>query len=181
MAGKDKTTANIIMTFASKHIGLIVGLILNITCFLFFGRQQDIYEVMLFGGLIISLISYLIILFTTGTAKAKLLWTLVIILCAPIQSITEPFLIDSSYRIYISQNEIKLAEVNSILTQKQGDISILNDSIKDENNQLASSENEKLLEARKDLGVYFISKSKNEIYYGLWGFLDVRLGITYCF
>jgi hypothetical protein len=64
------------------------------------------------------------------------------------------------------------------LIHKQGDITILNDSIS-KGVQLTTLESDKLREGRKKLGVYIISKSDNEIYYGLWGFLDVRLGITY--
>lgn len=71
-----------------------------------------------------------------------------------------------------------LTEINNILINKQGDITILNDSIS-KDDQLTVLESDKLREGRKKLGVSIISKSDNGIYYGLWGFLDVRLGITY--
>ena len=63
--------------------------------------------------------------------------------------------------------------------RKKGDIVLLNDSISSKGDQLTTFESNKLREGRKRLNVYLISKSDNGIYYGLWGFLDVRLGITY--
>ena len=108
----------------------------------------------------------------------KIFWTVVVVLCAVVQQLTEQFLIDTSYRIYISQNKNILTEINNILIKKQGDITILNDSIS-KGNQLTALESDKLREGRKKLGVYIISKSDKGVYYGLWGFLDVRLGITY--
>lgn len=55
---------------------------------------------------------------------------------------------------------------------------MLNDSVTAKSDTLTFDEKEKLKRGRKDLGVYMISKTDKGIYYGLWGFLDVRLGIT---
>ncbi|MDQ6758193.1 MAG: hypothetical protein M3004_14820 [Bacteroidota bacterium] len=167
------------MTLPFKHIGLLIGLVSVIISFLFFARHQDVYQILLIGGLAISLIFFLLVLFRKGNVKSKILWTIVVIFFVAFQRLTEPILIDTSYRIYIRQNKDALADINNILLHKSGDITILNDNINDKNNQVKPAEYETLIKGRKKLGVYFISKSDKGIYYGLWGFLDVRLGITY--
>jgi hypothetical protein len=166
------------MKLSFKHIGLLIGVVLAFVSFLLFGRQQGTYQALLICGLVTVLIFYLTILLGKGHLKTKIFWTVVVILCAVVQQLTEPFLIDTSYRVYISQNKNILTEINNILINKQGDITILNDSIS-KGNQLTALESGKLREGRKKLGVYIISKSDRGVYYGLWGFLDVRLGITY--
>jgi hypothetical protein len=166
------------MTLSFKHIGLSIGVVLTFVSFLFFGRQQDTYQILLICGLATAFSFYLTILFGKGHLKTKIFWTVVVVLCAVVQQLTEPFFIDTSYRLYISQNKNVLTEINNILINKQGDITILNDSIS-KSAQLTTLESDKLRKGRKKLGVYIISKSDNGIYYGLWGFLDVRLGITY--
>ncbi|MES2648913.1 MAG: hypothetical protein V4717_18695 [Bacteroidota bacterium] len=166
------------MTFSFKHIGLLTGVVFTFLSFLFFGRHQGTYQIFLIGGLVTAILFFFLILFGKGHLIAKVFWIVVVILCTVVQQLTEPFLIDTSYRIYISQNKNILAEINNILVNKQGDFTMLNDSIF-KGDQLNSMERGKLQEGRKKLGVYIISKSGNNIYYGLWGFLDVRLGITY--
>ena len=166
------------MTLSFKHIGLLIGVALTFVSFLFFGRQQDTYQILLICGLVTALVFYLTILFGKGQLNTKIFWTGVVVLCAVVQQFTAPFLIDTSYRFYISQNKNVLTEINNILINKQGDITILNDSIS-KDDQLTVLESDKFREGRKKLGVSIISKSDNGIYYGLWGFLDVRLGITY--
>jgi hypothetical protein len=166
------------MTISFKYIGLLIGVVLAFASFLFFGRQQDTYQILLLAGLATVLIFYLIILFGKGQLKTKISWTIIAVLCAIVQQLTEPFLIDTSYRVYIRQNQNVLTDINNILLGKKGDITILNDSISN-GDQLANLESEKLRQGRKKLGVYIISKSGKGIYYGLWGFLDVRSGIIY--
>jgi hypothetical protein len=166
------------VTFSAKHIGLLIGIVLIFISFLFFGRQEETYMVLSLLGFVIASISYLIIVFGSGYLKAKLFWTGFVICCAIIQQLTEPLLIDISYRIYISQNKNLLTEVNSILMQKQSDITILNNDVT-KDTQLTVNEIDKLRDARKKLGTYLIEKTDKEVYYGLWGFLDVRLGIVY--
>jgi len=166
------------MTLSFKQIGLLIGVVSTFLSFLLFDRQQGPYQILNIGGLVAALIFYLVILLGKGLLKTKIFWTVVVVLCAIVQQLTEPFLIDTSYRLYISQNKNVLTEINNILITKQGDITILNESIS-RSDHLTTLESNKLLEGRKKLGVYIISKSDNGIYYGLWGFLDVRLGITY--
>jgi hypothetical protein len=167
------------MTLSFKYIGLIIGITLVFVSFLFTGRQQGTYQILLLGGLATAFIFYLTILFGKGHIKTKIFWTVLVVACAVLQQLIEPFLVNTSYRYYISQNQSKLAETNKILQHKNGDIFILNDSITAKSDSLTLEEKAKLIKGRKELGVYMISKSDRGIYYGLWGFLDVRLGITY--
>ena len=162
-----------------KHIGLLTGLLLVIISFLFFGRHQHLYQILNIGGLAISFIFFLIILLRKGIVKSKIFWTIIVIVFVVLQRVTEPILIDTSYRIYIRQNENILSNINNILLRKSGDITILNNNITDTNNQLTAYESNELIKDRKKLDAYIISKSDKGIYYGLRGFLDVRLGITY--
>lgn len=167
------------MKLSFKHIGLLIGICLVIVSFLFFGRRQGLYQILLICGLVISFIFLLAILFGKGNVKTKIFWISIVIFFVAFQRLTESILIDTSYRIYIRQNKNVLAAINSILLSKKSDITILNDSINDKNNLLKPYENQELIDGRKKLGVYFITKSDQGIYYGMWGFLDVRLGITY--
>jgi hypothetical protein len=149
--------------------------------FLFFGRQQNTYQFMLLGGILFSFVSYLTILFSTETVKSKLIWTLVILLSIVFQWLTEPLLIKTSYLIFLKGNNVELSQVNFILENKTSGITITSDTIYDKNKSLTQSEKRNLHKLRQKLGVYFISKSEKEIYYGLWGFLDVRIGLVYMF
>jgi hypothetical protein len=56
----------------------------------------------------------------------------------------------------------------------------MDDTVRVDKEEIMSLEDRlRLLEAKKQLGAYTISKTRDRIYYGLWGFLDARLGITY--
>lgn len=167
------------MTRKIKHIALILGLLSLMASFLFFGRQQVIYHLLLWGGLLVSLVFYLTILLTKGSSKSKLIWTLVILFSVTVQWLIEPVLVKCSYLIFMKNNQTELAAVNRILINKIGEIDILNDRINDKNEVLTQIEKDNLLNLRQKLDVYVITKSDNEIYYGLWGFLDVRIGIIY--
>jgi hypothetical protein len=167
------------MTLSYKHIGLIIGIALVFVSFLFTGRQQGTYQILLLGGLATAFIFYLTILFGKGQKKVKIFWAVLIVVCAVLEQLIEPFLVNTSYHYYISRNQSTLAETNKILQHKNGDIFILNDSITANADTLTLDEKAKLKKGRKELGVYMISKSDKGIHYGLWGFLDVRLGITY--
>jgi len=167
------------MPTSLKNIGLSTGVLLVFLSFLFFGRKQNTYQALLIVGFSIACVSYLLILFGKGKWRSKLLWTVVVIFCAVIQQMTEPFFINTSYRIFINQNERTLMDLNNILEHTRGDVTITKDTIIHNFDQFTQDEKQKLMESRKKLSVYLISKTDHEIYYGFWGFLDVRLGITY--
>ena len=156
----------------------MVGIAITFLSFLFFARQHETYSILLICGLILSLLFFLRILFGKTSLKAKLLVTGIVIVSIAVQQMTELNLIDTSYKIYITKKKAVLDEVNTILLSKDGNVSILGETFSDSSN-LSNSEINKLKESRKKLGVYMISKTENSVYYGLWGFLDVRLGISY--
>ena len=107
------------------------------------------------------------------------MWVAIVVFFALIQQLTEPFLIDHSYRIFIRENSDILKEIDNILMKSQGDISISGDSVFCKGEQFSANEIRTLKEGKERLGVYQIYKFDKGIYYGLWGFLKVRLGITY--
>lgn len=168
------------MTDKIKRIGLTLGLLSTIISFLFFGRQQGTYLLFLIFGLVVSVLFYLAILFGKGTTKSKLIWTLVLFLAATIHWLTEPILIKSSYLSYLNNNDKELRTVNNILIDKPGDILMITDEITDKKNLLNQTEKDNLVKLRQKLNVDMIWKSDNRIYYGLWNFLDVQIGIVYC-
>ena len=167
------------MMFSFKHAGLLIGTVSFFCSFLFAGRQQETYFVLLLAGLAMASISYVTILFGKESQKTKLAWTAGVICCAALHTLIEPFLVDTSYRFFISKNRPTLTELNEILRHKSGKITIFNDTILVKSDALTSREKEKLIAGKQALGVYTIFKSQKGIYYGLWGFLDVRCGITY--
>lgn len=161
-----------------KYFGLIIGIVCISLSFLFFGRQQDTYQVLLLFGLLTCLIFYIIIIATKSSIKNKLIWTGICILAAVLVRFAEPFLIDTSYRIYIVQNKTILKETNAILAKNDG-IVVLNDEITSGDSLLTIEDRKKLIENRQKLGVYMITSGEGRNYYGLWGFLDIRLGLVY--
>ena len=135
---------------------------------------------MLLAGLLVSFLCFLWIIFGRETTKSKLLWTGVIFLGVALNWLTESYFRDTSYRIYISQFELELGETNDILKNKPGEIWIMRDSITAKDGaQFTPLEKQSLLQAGNKLGTYMILKKDSTIYYGLWGFLDVRLGVTF--
>jgi hypothetical protein len=168
------------MLIYAKYIGSITGILAVLLSFLFFGRRQEVYLLLLNSGIIISLICFLWILFGSGTIKAKMAWTGIFALGIILNWLTESYFIYASYRIYLAHHKNELAKVNEILKNKPGEIWILRDSISEKSGStLSSAEKQALLQEKEKLGVYLILKSDSTIYYGLWGFLDVRLGLTY--
>lgn len=167
------------MKYGLRHIGLTIGILSVIVSFLFFGRQHATYDKLLTVGLVLSLGCYLAILVGKDTKRAKLIWTAIIIGAVLVQQLTQPIFIKGSYRIYVMQNKNELQAINEMLLQKPGNISILNDNVSDTLHLLSDEEKVKLRDLRKKVNSYMIVKSGDHVYFGLWGFLDVRLGITY--
>ena len=161
-----------------KYIGLILSLLSTIFSFLFFARKQDTYLLLLIGGLLMSFIFFLTILFGKHHWKNKLVWTFVVLSAIGIQRISEEYSIKSSYLIFLNSDKQKLLEVEEIMNNHNEELFMYNDEIKDNEKSLTEAERIRLLELRKQLGVYIIDKSNEGIYFGLWGLLDVRHGIT---
>lgn len=162
-----------------KYIGLALGLFSTIISSVFYALQQETYQLLLVSGFFVSIIFFIINLFSKDTIKSKIILTIVVLVAIVIQWLTLPFLIKTSFSIFLYKNNNELTLVNNILSKKTGFVSILNDKITDPNRILTEIEKDNLIKLRKKLNVYTIAKSENCIYYGLWGFLDERIGITY--
>ncbi len=162
-----------------KYIGLGVGIFSVLISYLFFGRLQEVYQLLSLGGMIVAGLFYLIILLRKGSARAKLLTTGILFLCVGMLWIVQPVLIKTSYHIYRYSHSRELAEINSILRSKTGQLTITHTEVRGDTTQLTNTEKAKLLALQKKVGAYMILKSEHTISYELWGFLDVRLGLTY--
>jgi hypothetical protein len=168
------------MQVSKRHIGLIAGIFAVLTSFLFVGRQHETYQLMILAGLLLSGVCFFWILFGRGTAKSKLMWAGIVAVGVVLNWVTENYFTNSSYQIYLHQFRKELDATNEILKNKSGEVWIINDSISLKNGPgLLSTEKQRLLQKKEKLGTYMILKTDSTIYYGLWGFLDVRLGLTY--
>lgn len=167
------------MNFKAKYYLLIAGIVSAIVSFLFFGRKHNVYNILLGTGITIFCVSFLWIVVSKDSFKRKLLWTGIVIVCAGIYLAIEPLLIETSYRIYLAQHEQQLVSINNILRNKRANIFIMGDSVHAKEAHISELESLHLLKAKEKVGAYMISKDQDKIYYGLWGFLDVRIGITY--
>jgi hypothetical protein len=166
------------MPFKIKYVGLTFGLLTVISSNLFFGRQMVTYLLLLVSGLLVSLIFYLIILFNKKPFRSKLIWTLIILLSVAIQWIMGPLLVKSSYLIFLKSNNAELTEINNILVKKPGDFTIINNQIND-STKFKQSEKENIHILQHKINVRIIFKTDDDVYYGLWGFLDHRIGVSY--
>ena len=167
------------MKISLKYVGILVGTLLILSSFFFFGRQHNTYDILLLFGILIAVLFFAMIMFGKHSARSKIIAFAVVVLCATGEQMLEPILIDASYKSFIRQHEMELTEINRILGPKSGDIIILNEDIRDDSKLLTSMEKQHLISSKKKLGVYLISKSDKSVYYGLWGFLDVRLGVSF--
>lgn len=167
------------MTIKTKHYLLITGIVAVMVSFLFFGRKHGVYDIILVLGIIIFCTSYLWIIVSNDSLKRKMFWTGIAVFGGVIHLMVEPILIKSSYLIYLAQHEQELAYINNTLRDKHGEIAITRDSVRAKATLINDQEKMRLLKAREEVGTYMIYKDESKIYYGLWGFLDVRIGITY--
>ncbi len=95
-----------------------------------------------------------------------------------IQILIEPIFNRISFRLFLSQNEKVMDQINRILLPKEFEIQILKDSIYDKN-QLSANDKKLLKDLILKVDSYYISKYDNQVYYEIYGFLDFRIGITY--
>jgi hypothetical protein len=164
----------------SKQKGLAIGILTVLASLLFFGRRQNIYMMAsLLGGLTAS-ICLLWILFGKCSVRSKLLSLGFVLLSIAVDVMARQYLINISYKIYLVEHNEVLSKTNKILNSSKGDVWVIGDSVSGSKAEsMSMKDREQLLKAKEQLGVYVISKTDNKIYYGLWGFLDARLGITY--
>jgi hypothetical protein len=166
------------MPYNIKYAGLTFGLLTVISSNLFFGRQMEIYLLLFVSGLLVSLIFYLVILFNKKPFRSKLIWTLVILISVAIQWMIGPLLVKGSYLIFLKSNKAELSAINHILVKKPGDFTIINNQIND-STKFTQSERESIHILQHKINVRIILKTDDDVYYGLWGFLDNRIGVSY--
>ena len=143
---------------------------------MFFGRDQDSYSTLLTIGFLASLVSYLVILFK-DSVKSKLIWTGIVIASIGVQQLTEPLLIRQSYKYLIARHENLFFKVNSIFISKPGEVSFPGSPC--DSSRFSREEQSVINKLFKETGIYIIIKDTSKVYYGTWGMLDVRLGISY--
>ena len=135
--------------------------------------------IMLLGGLVTSAVFYFSILFSKEPIKSKVTWTIIVLFAVVIQINTEQFLIKTSYLIFLKTNKAQLESINQILANKPGGIVIVRDKVMKSSGQWNQSEIDELIDRKRKIGAYMLEKTEGGVYYGLYGMLDVRLGVTY--
>lgn len=166
------------MQLSPRHIGLIIGIFSVLSSLLFFGRRQDLFQLISLLGVLTAGSCFIWIIFGKEPLRSKLFWVGVVLIAITIDIFAEPYLIDTSYRIFLAKHKEVLSDVNKILNASKGDVCVMNDTVRSAKG-IDHENKRQLLKAQKQLGVYVISKSDSVVYYGLWVFLDVRLDITY--
>ena len=162
-----------------RDAGLIIGIVLIFLSFLFFARAPFTYTGLLVGGLLVSGVFYLSILFSKRTVINKSAWSIICVGAYLILTFVEPLIIKSSYLIFLHSNQADLDEINNLVWRGSAEVWIGREEIIDKQNLLSSQNQKRLLELRQKIGAYSIVASKEGVYYGLDGFLDVRHGVLY--
>ncbi len=168
------------MTFSLRHIILLIGIVTFNASFLFFGRDTDTYDILIITGLIISTISFLIILFKKDTFRSKIIWTFIIIGCIGLQRVTEPTLIKISYGIFLKRNDSRLTKLNNIvLTKNNGDILFIPNSDKAVLIKFTDTEINEIQQLLLGTNISLIEKDNLRVFYRTFGMLDVSHGVYY--
>lgn len=167
------------MKSPKQHILFILGILCVFTSFLFFGRQTDIYTILLFGGLVMTGVGFGFIVFGRSTIKSKVFWTLILFLSILLEQVSEPVIIKGSFLIYVKTNQNDLEEINDLLICHKGTLYMYADTITAGDMELTEEETIRLAELKRNVDAYMIVKSTTDIYYGLFGFLDIRHGVWY--
>jgi hypothetical protein len=97
---------------------LISGIVLIFLSILFYVAIPVVYKWMAGLGLVISSISFLLVLFGNYPTQVKRNWILIVIASVVIQWFSEPVFIQFSYRLYIAQNEEVLSAINQLFIPK---------------------------------------------------------------
>lgn len=158
---------------------LIIGCLVVFSSFLFFGWKAEVYMTMLALGIMIALIAYSFLLFRKETRRRKLLGTFVVIIAVVVQYVLEPYLIKGSFLMYVHSNASELHAINELLRNKEGDLRIHQEKIVSNDAKLNEDEIKQLKMLQKEVEAYMILKSDAEIHYGLFGFLNTRIGVSY--
>src|SRR5262249_21642044 len=127
----------------------------------------------------LSGVSFIWILFKDAKQQ-RWLWFSVLVIAIILQQLSEPLLINYSYKILIDQNATLLSDVNQIMQSKAGEIFYLKSSEKD-STIFSPVENYKIRKLLNGTTIHLIFKDSAKVFYETYGMLDVRLGIFYFF
>lgn len=79
-----------------KYIGLALGLFSIIISSIFYALQQETYRLLVVAGFLVSLVFFLIILFSKSTIKSKIILITIVLTSIVIQWLTQPLLVKTS-------------------------------------------------------------------------------------
>lgn len=166
------------MTLRWPHLVLIVGMLLIISSFLFFGYNTNTYILVLLTGIVISGIAFCYVMFRKDSIKSKVLCVLMVVLGIVVQWISEAELIRLSYVILIKKNSQVFSKVNDILLSKKSKATWVADAALWKRNNISPEEGLKIknllfdkqvVSVRKDSArICYRTSSKNDITHGIW-------------
>ena len=167
------------MTFKWLHIALIIGMVLVIGSFIFFGLNTNTYVSILFVGIIISAVAFCKVMFGKDSARSKLLWLLMVIIGIIAQWLSEPILIRLSYVILVKQNEVVFSKVNAILLSKNGEATWVQDSSLWKRNNIFHEEGSRIRRLLRNSRVTHVQKDSSRIFYMTFSRIDIIHGISF--
>lgn len=156
------------MSFSLRHIMLLIGILLVVCSFLWFGRDTDTYNLLLLIGLIVSSISFLFILLKTDTWKSKLISSFFVVAGFGLLWFSEPILIRFSCKIYLNKYQKELESVSHLLVHRE-DFSAVPNSDFWIRNGYTLEEARFIKDASEEIGIHRITKDGISIYYKTWG------------
>lgn len=167
------------MTLKRKNIILLIGMVMTIISFIFFGLSTKIYNAILLLGITISFFSFCTILFQKDSVRSKLLWTGIVVAGIGIQWLSEPFLINLSYTILVKQNQSVFSKVNDLLISKKTDAIWVSDSSLWKRNNITQKEGLQIQHLLKEIRIIRVQKDSSRIYYMTFSRIDIAHGISY--
>lgn len=166
------------MSFSLRHVLLVAGILCVIFSFLFFGREQDIYSVLLASGLFLSGISFLAVIIK-DKGKSRLIWFGVVVAAIGILQLSQAWIIGKSFQILITRHQSLFDQANTIMLRKPNDLTFWSYDHKDSPANFNAHERQVLESLKRKAGLTYISKTSTRIFYETYGFLDVRGGVSY--
>ena len=157
---------------------LLFGMLLTFSSFLFWGRQQGTYVIMLVSGISIALFSFILVIIK-DSVKSKWQWLAIVCAAIILQRLIEPILINLSFQILLYANKNIFKESNRILTSKPTEIYYWDKTSFDTSKLFTQIEKQSIVALFDKANILYISKNKEQVYYETYGLLDARIGMSY--
>jgi len=180
--GNALTLAATFMKPSLRDTLFVTAIILVFASFLFFGTNRDDQIRLLEFATFATGVLYLVILFSKETKRKKLTWSIVLLSAAITLFLVRPFLIKSSYRIFISKNSQLLSETNKILTSTNKEIFIATDNTHRSTlglDDFSTGDSLIIENFLRESGVNLIKKDGEKVFYRTTGIADESRGIYY--